>query len=65
MWVDADGRAVPQAKIDAAHDACYAEVDAELPRSSRPFDHLVWGRAMRQCMEHRGLILVERPPEND
>jgi hypothetical protein len=60
-WVDAAGQRVTDEQVAAAEEACYAEVDRELPRSSRAFDHIAWGRAMRQCMERRGLVLVAVP----
>lgn len=61
-WVDAEGRSPEPGAIASARDACYAEVDAELPRSSRRFEHIRWGHAMRGCMERRGFVLVEAPP---
>ena len=60
-WVDADGRPAPAKAVEASREACIDQVDAEMSGSRRSFDHIVWGRAMRECMRARGLVLVELP----
>ena len=63
-WVDADGETPASGALEAARNACSAEVDKELPaRSNRALDHIAWGHAMRKCMERRGFVLVAEPPD--
>lgn len=65
-WVDAEGRPASAQTVQASHEACVEQVDAEMTGPSRSFDHIVWGRSMRECMRQRGLVLVELPePEEE
>lgn len=62
-WVDADGTPADPEALAAAEQTCRSRVEQELAPDRR-FQHIAWGRAMRQCMTEQGFELVAVPDED-